>query len=128
VKEGRTVLTFAQKLQVLDVLKTVCTSDNGFAVYEQEWTDRRTAEHASATLGYAVQPWHVSWLRKETFGDIHVKSTDPRIAANVMSEIEDLLNTQREAIKQLEEQVKKIDGRLNTLELALKFNVGAKVK
>jgi hypothetical protein len=86
--EQRTALTFRQKMEVIDVLKTVCRGENGFAMYDKDWNDRKASELATTMLGYTVKHHHIAFLRKEMFGDIMVTGTDKRLEHKKIPELE----------------------------------------
>lgn len=122
-------LSFKQRTDLYEAMKTICRSENGFAVYETGFTDQKAAIHCSELMGIEVTMGHISTMRREMFGEIMTKAVEAKFQeVEQVTELRKKLLSQIDWCKNLEAKVIEQEKRLNTIELALKFNVGVKVK
>lgn len=66
--DKRNGLTFVQKHKLLKLIETVCREEEGYAAYDDGWSDERVASIATATLGFPVSRNNVRGLRAQIIG------------------------------------------------------------
>lgn len=101
--DARTTLSFGQRLEIYEFLKTVCSKKEGskYCEFADGWDDQRVADEVAKKAEFTVSKTNVASIRQETIGVIP-RGTAVRLAtAEVLSRVdacEEMIGNLRQVI------------------------------